>query len=98
MLAGDNAAINQEVKTGLAVINRALDLLSEAADDPLVQNVGLPSTLSIRIGWGTGEQIADGQWTSARQLPGPPPAPHEQLDPHQEVAEQLAGREPEADD
>lgn len=87
--------VNAEVKEALAVLNRALTALREAAEDPLVHEVGIPGTLSIRIGYGSGEQVADGVWTEARQLPPAPAAKHEELDPHHRVATELAGREAE---
>jgi len=95
-LAGDRKARGAEARAALELLNRALDALREAAEDPLVSEVGLNSALAIRLGYGSGEQLADGQWTEARQLPDPPPPRHLELDPQQQVAEELAGRaEPE---
>jgi hypothetical protein len=79
----------------LAVLNRALDALSRAAEDPYVHEVGLSGALAIRVGFGSGDELADGRWTAARQLPEPPPPRHLELDPQKAVADELAGRKPE---
>jgi hypothetical protein len=90
-IAGDGKARSAEARAALELLNRALDALRAAAEDPLVSEVGLNSALAIRLGYGSGEQLADGQWTEARQLPDPPPPRHLELDPQQQVAEKLAG-------
>lgn len=79
----------------LALLNRALDALRRAAEDPLVHEVGISEALAVRIGYGSGDELADGHWTAARQLPDPPPPRHLELDPQKAVADELAGREPE---
>ena len=80
------------------LLNRALDALREATGDPLIHDVGASTALTIRIGWGSGDQIADGNWTEAEQLPPPPTPRRSSLDPQQEVAEALSGREPDEDE
>lgn len=90
--ASDGKRRSAEAREALELLNRALDALREAAEDPLVSEVGLSGALAIRIGYGTGEELADGNWTEARQLPEPPQPPHLELDPQQKVAESLAGR------
>ncbi len=94
-IAGDQRERAAAAVDAVAVVNRALGALREAAEDPLVHDVGATTALAVRIGFGSGEQIADGAWTEARQLPPPPTPRREQLDPHQRVAAELAGREPE---
>lgn len=93
-VAGDQRERAAEAADAVAVVNRALGALREAAEDPLVHDVGATTALAVRIGFGSGERIADGAWTEARQLPPPPTPRREQLDPHQRVAAELAGREP----
>jgi hypothetical protein len=58
---------------GLAVLNRALHLHRVATADPRAHGVGRSDALVARIGYGAGEEVADGKWTDARELidPGP---------------------------
>ena len=87
-----------EARDAVALLNRALAAVREAAEDPLVHDVGASQALAVRIGYGSGDDIADGRWTEARQLPPPPTPRRASLDPQQHVAEVLGGREPEADE
>src|SRR5688572_18816409 len=48
------------VRSATRLLNRALNALRAAARDPLVQDVGATRALAVRIGFGTGEEIADG--------------------------------------
>jgi hypothetical protein len=57
-----------ELAEGLAVLNRMLHAHRVAAADPDVHPVARRQTLVARIGFGAGEQVADGLWTSAREL------------------------------
>lgn len=93
--ARDGKARSAAAADAVELLNRALGALRDAADDPLVQDVGLGGALAIRIGYGSGDQLADGQWTEARQLPDPPPPRHLELDPQKQVADELAGRQSE---
>jgi hypothetical protein len=94
-VARDGKARSAAATDAVELLNRALGALRDAADDPLVQDVGLGGALSIRIGYGTGHELADGNWTEARQLPDPPTPRHLELDPQRQVAQELSGREPE---
>jgi hypothetical protein len=87
-----------EAKVAVALLNRALAAVREAAEDPLVHDVGASQALAIRIGYGTGEEVADGRFTEARRLPPPPTPRRASLDPQQHVAEVLGGREPKDDE
>jgi hypothetical protein len=82
-----------EARDAVALLNRALAAVRQAAEDPLVHDVGASQALAIRIGYGTGDQLADGRWSEARQLPPPPTPRRASLDPQQHVAEVLSGRE-----
>jgi hypothetical protein len=57
------------VDAALAVLNRALHAARIAAADPFVAEVALRHALVTRIGYGTGEEVADGSWSTARELP-----------------------------
>jgi hypothetical protein len=57
------------VRAALAILNRALHARRIAAADPYAIEVALRDALVTRVGYGTGEQVADGRWTAARELP-----------------------------
>ncbi len=57
-----------ELAAGLAVLNRALHFYRLAAADPHVHGVGRADPLVARLGYGAGEEVADGLWTDAREL------------------------------
>ena len=63
-----DAAGEDELAAGLAVLNRALQAHRLAAADPHAHGVGRDDPLVARLGYGAGEQVADGLWTDARQL------------------------------
>lgn len=92
-VSGDRERRTGQVRAATRVLNSALHALRAAARDPLIQDVGASRALAIRIGYGTGEQVADGLWTDARQLPPPVPGRREDIDPQQRVAAVLGGRE-----
>jgi hypothetical protein len=54
---------------GLAVLNRALQAYRLINADPWVRTVGRGQALVARVGYGAGEEVADGRWTAARELP-----------------------------
>jgi hypothetical protein len=60
---------DRDVRGAAAVINRVLHLHRIAAADPYVHEVSPAQALVIRAGWGEGEQVADGRWLHARELP-----------------------------
>jgi hypothetical protein len=65
-----------ELTAGLTVLNRALHAFRIAAADPHAHGVGPDDALVARLGYGDGEQVADGRWADARELndfgPHPP--------------------------
>jgi hypothetical protein len=92
-VAGDAERRVAEVKAAVRLLNRALSAQRAAASDPLIQDVGASQALAIRIGYGTGDQLVDGGWSDARQLPPPPRSRREEIDPQERVAAILGGRE-----
>jgi hypothetical protein len=82
-----------EVGSATRLVNRALNALRAGARDPLVQDIGATRALAIRVGYGTGDELADGNWTEARELPPPKRGRLEGVDPQTRVAAVLAGRE-----
>jgi hypothetical protein len=58
----------QQLAADLAVLNRALHAFRLATADPYLNPVERHQTLVARIGYGLGEEVADGLWTDAREL------------------------------
>jgi hypothetical protein len=81
-------------RDALDVLNRALDILRRHSEDPLVGDASFHHALVVRIGYGSGEQLADGEWTEAREMPSSPTPRHADLDAQRKTAVELAGREP----
>jgi hypothetical protein len=87
---GDDAA--RITGDALAVLNQAVAGHRLAAGQAWVADADPARALVCRVGYGTGEQVADGEWESARELP-PPAAPRRMLAPAERVAALLGGRE-----
>jgi hypothetical protein len=83
----------EEVRTATRIVNRALGALRAAARDPLVQDIGATRALAVRLGHGTGDELADGRWTEARELSRPRRGRLDDVDPQSRVAAVLAGRD-----
>jgi hypothetical protein len=92
-VAGDPRRRAAEVHSATLVVNRALHALRAGSADPLVADVAATRALAIRIGYGSGEELAEGRWTEARELPPPRRGRYEEVDPQSRVAAVLAGRD-----
>lgn len=92
-VAADPERRAAEVRAATQLVNLALNALRAAARDPLVQDVGATRALAIRLGFGDGDQLADGRWAEARELPPPRRGRLDDIDPQARVAAVLAGRE-----
>lgn len=64
----DDAAIDDLVAESLALLNRALHVNAVASGDPHPQAFVPGRTAAVRIGFGSGEQVADGAFSSAREI------------------------------
>lgn len=53
----------------LAPLARAVRAHRIASGDPGVHEPALAQAISLRAGYGTGEQVAEGRWTAARDVP-----------------------------
>jgi hypothetical protein len=84
-----------ELAAGLAVLNRALHAHRVASADPRAHGVGRSDALVARIGYGAGEEVADGLWTDARELVDPGPRRRRSRIPADQarLAALLTGRE-----
>ena len=59
----------RDASAALGVLNRVLHFHRIASADPYIHEVSPAQALVIRAGWGEGEQVADGRWLHARELP-----------------------------
>lgn len=91
--AGSAETRGAAVRSATVLLNRALNALRAGARDPLVQDVGATRALAIRIGFGDGDELADGRWREARELAKPRSGRLDDVDPQERVAAVLAGRE-----
>lgn len=91
--SGDAERRGDEIRSAMLLLNRALNALRAAARDPLVQDAGATRALAIRIGYGSGDDVAEGRWAEARELARPRPGRLDDLDPQTRVAAVLAGRD-----
>jgi hypothetical protein len=60
-----------ELEAGLAVLNRALHAFRLVTADPFRHTVGRGQLLVARVGYGAGDEVADGRWSDARELHQP---------------------------
>ncbi|MBV9810640.1 MAG: hypothetical protein JO286_25910 [Solirubrobacterales bacterium] len=83
-----------ELAAGLAVLNRALHAYRIATTDPRAHGIRRHDALVARLGYGAGEQVADGLWTDARELIAPVPRQRRSRMPvaHARLAALLTGR------
>ena len=83
----------RELRDATRIVNRALNALRAEARDPLVQEIGVTKALAVRMGHGTGDELAEGRWTEASQLPEQRRGRLADVDPQSRVAAVLAGRD-----
>jgi hypothetical protein len=57
-----------ELERGMDVLNRALHAFRLVTADPYVHPVSRGHLLIARLGYGVGEQVAEGLWTDAREV------------------------------
>ena len=90
-VAGERA--EETVARALLVLNRAVAGYRVAAADPLLADADPDRALVTRVGYGAGEQVADGEWEAARELPRPREKRSRALVPQQRLAALLSGRD-----
>jgi hypothetical protein len=94
----NEAAIDAAVEAGTVLLNEALHAQAIAAADPHVATLAPERAVAVRLGYGSGEQIADGAFSEAREVDvAPAGSPRrrrqEELRPQERVAAVLRGRE-----
>ncbi len=89
------AAGEAELERGLEVLNWALFAYRTAAADPHQQGLERRQALTARVGVGAGEEVADGRWSDARELPWEAPRRprRRMLAPEGRLAAMLTGRD-----
>jgi len=96
---GDEAEADRLVAEGLATLNRALHAHAVASGDWHVQALAPSQAVTILLGYGSGEQVASGEFTAARAIEGRAGAASkrqrraEELRPQERVAAVLGGRQ-----
>ena len=65
------SAGESDLAEGLAVLNRALHAFRVVTADPYVHPVGRGQAIVARVGFGAGEEVADGLWSAAKELTAP---------------------------
>ena len=83
------------VKHGLTVLNLAIRGYRTGAPDPYALEMTRRDARCIRIGYGTTEDVQDGRWQAAFELPGDPQARSERIErlrPYEAVAAVLSGK------
>ncbi len=91
----DDEAIDASITAALEFINRAVHAHRAAVGDPGIPDVVADSALAVRIGFGKGEELADGLYAEAIEVPASDRRGRrvEALRPTERVASVLAGRE-----
>jgi len=64
----DELQAEREVADAFAALNRVLHAQRIATADPYAREVSPAQALTIRAGWGEGEQVAEGHWLHAVEL------------------------------
>lgn len=65
----DSANLEAALAAALRVVNHMLQAQRIAAADPFVREIGPEQALVVRVGLGAGEEVAEGRWSAARELP-----------------------------
>lgn len=94
-LRADAAATEEAIAEGLREVNRVVRAHRIANQDPYGHEIGRLTPIAVRVGFGTGPELADGEWTQAFTVPAPERRRRraEALRPQERLAELLSGRE-----
>ena len=68
-LKADPEALQREAQDGARVLNVLMRAHRAAAADPWARDVSPDQALAARVGYGNGEQVADGRFDAAMELP-----------------------------
>ena len=93
----DRDDADRHVADSLRHANRIVAAHRIAAADPYESELAASAAHRIRLGYGSGEQVADGLWTAARQVHPESTRKRSALDPDRVMAETLSGKRPRHD-
>lgn len=89
-------AASEVLDEALRAVNRALRAHRVAAADPSIHDLAREQALVSRLGYGSGEQVADGRWARAIEIPLDPRRRQRRiaaLRPQERIAALLGGRD-----
>jgi len=88
-------AVDAIVAEGIQLLNRALHAQAAAAADPYAGEISAERAVLVRIGYGSGDEVASGRFAVAREVDvrGGRRRREEELRPQERVAAVLGGRE-----
>lgn len=92
----ERADLIASANDAIARLNRVLHAHRIATADGYLREVALAQALVVRVGYGSGERVADGRWEQARELPRPPVGSgvrRAALRPQERLSALLAGRD-----
>jgi hypothetical protein len=94
-LRADKGALEAEITSAAATVNRFLRAHRAAAADPWAREVSPEHALVARVGYGDGDLVAEGRYSEAYELPRKPPGSRrrEDLAPAERLAALVGGRE-----
>lgn len=97
--SAEDATVDELVAEGIGLLNRALQAHAVASGDPHLQELTPRRAVAVRLGYGSGEEVADGEFSAAREVDtqaGPANRRQqrtEELRPQERLAAVLGGRE-----
>ncbi len=97
--SADEAELDRVVATGIALVNDALHAHAVAAADPFVAPLAPERAIAVRVGYGSGEETAEGAYSEALEVDVQTTGAsrrkrrQEDLRPQERVAAVLRGRE-----
>jgi hypothetical protein len=95
-ITADQEAAEAAVSQALRAVNWVLRAHRIANQDPYGHEISRDAAVVVRVGYGSGESLADGKWEEAFDVPLPRRRLRraEALRPQERLTELLAGREP----
>jgi hypothetical protein len=86
-------AREESAASALRVLNRAIHAHRISAGDPYVRELIRGNAQTVRLGYGGGDEVADGRWRAAITLPAPRARGRKRmLSPQEQMAAILSGR------
>jgi hypothetical protein len=89
----DEGEREESTANALRVVNRAIHAHRISAGDPYARELIRDNAQTVRVGYGGGDDVADGRWRAAITLPLPRPRGRKRmLSPEEQMAAILSGR------